>query len=233
MVPAGWTLEHSAVAPQLGELTTKLEEKVTNEYLTAAMAEVREEHTAYFEAIEKHPRLLVGTQVPAIGKEGMETIRDAADARDWQDAVKGLLIDEVKARAGTAMDENAGQLNTVHASIKLFQDNVDLLPGTKGFDRDLADRFARLAKPYELRNDDGKMIGYSIPVQPIIDNLREQITSERKATVTPAAPAAPAAPARPDAEPPQAGITSKAGSSSESEDFSTLFGTLGLSNFTI
>ena len=40
---------------------------------------------------------------------------------------------------------------------------------------------------------------------------------------------APTAPA----EPPQAGIVSKAGNSTEKEDFSTLFGTIGLPNLTI
>jgi hypothetical protein len=202
------------------------------------MAAAREEHTQYFEAIEKHPRLLVGQQVPRIdGKEGFEVLRDTNDAREWQEAVKGLLADDVRDRAGRAMDENSGYLETVHASVQLFQNNVDLVPFTKGFDKDLAERFATLAKPYELRDDKGKLNGYSIPVQPIIDQLRTQLTAERAAKpaapAAPAAPATPAAPAAPAAEPPQAGITSKAGSSSETEDFSTLFGTLGLPNFTI
>jgi hypothetical protein len=208
----------------------------------AALKEVREEHGQYFEAIEKHPRLLVGTQVPAIGKDGYETIRDTADAREWQEAVKGLLVEEVRGRASRQMDESTGYLQTLHASIELFQKNADLVPGTKGFDRDLADRFATLAKPYELRGDDGKLNGYSIPVQPIIDQLRTQLHTERASR--PAAPAAAspvgtgaaapaAAPAAPAAEPPQAGIASKAGSTSETEDFSTLFGTIGLPNFTI
>lgn len=243
LVPAGWTVEHTTVVPQLGELSTKLEEKVTEEYLASSLKEVREEHGQYFEAIEKHPRLLVGTQVPAIGKDGYETIRDTADAREWQEAVKGLLIEEVKGRASRQMDENTGYLQTLHASIELFQKNVDLVPGTKGFDRDLADRFATLAKPYELRGDDGKLNGYSIPVQPIIDQLRTQLQTERAsrpaapATAPPVSAGAAAPPAQPaatpPADPPQAGIASKAGSSTESEDFSTLFGTIGLPNFTI
>lgn len=209
-----------------------------NTYLETSMAEVREEHAQYFEAIEQHPRLLVGREVPAIGKEGTEVIRDAADARDWQDAVKQLLVDEVKGRASTAMDENATYLNTLHASVKLFQDNADLVPGTKQFDRELADRFATMAKPYELRTDDGKLNGYTIPVQPIIDSLRSAVAAERASK--PAAPVAGspagagAAATKPPAEPPQAGIQSKAGSSAEgAEDYSTLFGTLGLPNFTI
>ena len=139
------------------------------------------------------------------------------------------------------MDENATFLQTVHASVALFQDNPDLIPGTKEFDVDLANRFAVMATPYELRVD-GKLQGYSIPVQPLIEQLRNQIVSEREkaaaaappAPATPATPAAPApaapaaapAPPAPAAEPPQAGISSKAGSGDASEDFSTLFGTI-------
>lgn len=214
---------------------------------------MREEHPKYFEALEQHPRLLVGQQVPAIGKEGLELIRDTDDAREWQEAVKSILVEEVKGRAQKALDDQADFLTTIHSSIELFQNNVDLIPNTKDFDVDLANRFAEFAQPYELRVE-GKLQGYSIPVQPLIDRIRTQLTTERAArgsaapekgkTEAPAAAAAgaPAAqsstgsptqtPAAPS-EPPQAGIPSKAGNSDSSEDFSTLFGTIGLPDFRI
>lgn len=212
-----------------------LEEKVTSSYQEAALAEVRTEHEQYFTALEKHPRLLVGQQVPAIGKEGMETIQSTEDAREWQDAVKSLLVEEVKERALTQLEENSGYLATLHSSIEIFQKNPDMIPGTKGFDVDLANRFATMLKPYELRGEDKKLNGYSIPVQPIIENLRTQIQAERTASPVAAAPSAtPAAKAKPaaaPAEPPQAGLSSKAGNSGEgAEDYSTLWGTLGLPN---
>jgi hypothetical protein len=212
--------------------------------------EVREQHAPYFEALEKHPRLLVGTQVPAIGKEGMETIRDTDDAREWQDAVKQILVEEVKGRAQKELTDNGDFLTTVHASIELFQNNTDLIPGTAEFDTELANRFAEFAAPYELRVED-KLQGYSIPVQPLIDRIRSQLVAERASAAsksgtpgTPAAgaPGAPAAAApsgspaqtqQKPPEPPQAGIPSKAGNSDSSEDFSTLFGTLGLPNLQI
>lgn len=182
--------------------------------------------------------MLVGTQVPSLqGEDGqMETLRDAADAREYQDAVKSLLTEEVRERATRSLEENKGILDTVHASIELFTANKDLVPGTRQFDRQLADRFGAMAKPYELRVE-GKLHGYTIPVQPLIDSLRAQLVAERAAA--PSAPAAPAAAAtgRPrgtPADPPQAGIGSKAGSASDdAEDFSTLFGTLGLPNLRI
>ena len=173
--------------------------------------------------------MLVGQTVPAIGKEGDETLRDAADAREWQEAVKSLLVSEVRDRASKAMDESQDFLTTIHASIDLFTNNPDLVPGTKDFDVELANRFATMATPYELRVDE-RLQGYSIPVQPLIEQIRNQLVKEREAK--PAAPAAPAAPkAKP--EPPQAGIKSKAGAGDAAEDFSTLFGTLGLPDFQI
>lgn len=187
--------------------------------------------------------------MPAIGKEGSEILRDAQDAKDWQEAVKSELVAEINSRVSKQMDESRELLTTVHSSIELFQNNADLVPGTKGFDADLANRFVALATPYELRVE-GKLRGYSIPVQPIIDQLRSQIAAERAkapAAVAPvagatqsagAAGAAASTPAAPAAAPqasdaPQAGIESKAGNSSSSEDFSALFGTLGLPNLRI
>jgi hypothetical protein len=198
---------------------------------------VREEHAQYFEALEKHPRLLVGAQVPAIGKEGHETLRDTNDAREWQEAVKSILVSEIRDRAQRDLEENADFLETVHASIELFQNNADLVPGTKDFDVELANRFATLAQPYELRVD-GKLQGYSIPVQPIINQLRTQVAAQR-ATQPPApvtggaATGVPAGKPAAPADPPQAGIASKAGNSGDKEDFSTLFGTIGLPNLQI
>ena len=192
---------------------------------------MRTEHPKYFEALEKHPRLLVGTEVPAIGKEGTELLRDSADAREWQEAVRSILVGEIKARAAKQLEESQDYLETIHASVDLFKNNRDLIPGAPGFDRALADAFATMAKPYEVRVD-GRLHGYSIPVQPLIDNLRAQA----KQTPAPAAqPAgAPAGPSpAPAVEPPQAAIPTKAGASSEREDFSTLFGTIGLPNLQI
>lgn len=202
---------------------------------------MKKEHSAYFDALEKHPRLLVGTEVPAIGKEGTEVLRDTADAKEWQDAVKSILVEDVRARAAKAMDENSDFMATVHASVELFSSNTDLIPGTKEFDKDLADRFTQLAEPYELRVD-GKLQGYSVPVQPLVNQLRAQLELERK-QAAPAAAAAPTPQQQRAAEQPrnqagqfdapQAGIPSKAGSGAQTEDFSALFGTLGIPDFRI
>jgi hypothetical protein len=172
--------------------------------------------------------------VPAIGKEGMETLRNSEDAKEWQEAVRSLLVTEIRDSAQAKLDESKDFLATVHASIDLFKNNPDLIPGTKGFNKDLADEFAKMATPYEIRDEDSKkLIGYSIPVQPIIDQMRSLIKARTAAPAAPPAPPAAAPAPRATLDPPQAGIPAKAGSSSEKEDFSTLFGTIGLPNLQI
>ena len=217
-------------------MSTVLEQNITKQFQQVAFDEARENYGKYFEALETHPRLLVGTKVPAIGKEGEETLRDSSDAKEWQEAVRSILVQEIEEQARQKLEEQGGYLQTLHASIDLFKNNPDLIPGTKTFNRALADEFAKLAEPYEVRND-GKLQGYSIPVQPIIEALRSKMTvasttveeAGLPATATP--PGAGTSP--PAADPPQAGIPSKAGNSSEKEDFSTLFGTIGLPNLQI
>lgn len=161
----------------------------------------------------------------------METLKSSEDAKEWQEAVRTLLVQEIRSKAEVKLETAKPFIDTIHASIDLFKNNPDLIPGTKGFNRTLADAFSAMVTPYEIRDeDDKKLIGYSIPVQPIIEQLRKQQAA------TPAAPAAPpaAAPAPTSpVEPPQAGITSKAGNSADREDFSTLFGTIGLPNLQI
>lgn len=206
------------------------------------------EYSKYFEALEKHPRLLVGTEVPKLdGSDGVERLRDSADAKEWQEAVKGILLQEVQDRASRRSDENNDMMSLVHSSIDLFKNNTDLIPGTKTFDVELANQFAEFAKDYELRVE-GKLYGYSVPVQPIINRLRAKLVDQRaQAAATPApkavphpgrpggAPAgvAPAAPT-PAPEQPQAGIPSKQGNGADpAETFETLFGTIGLPNLRI
>lgn len=212
-----------------------LENSYVESYKTEAMTELRNDYGKYLEALEKHPRLLVGQEVPAIGREGMETLRDSADAQEWQEAVKAVLTDELRSRVHQKADANQGTMQMLHGSLDLFRNNADLIPGTTVFDKELADEFARMAKPYEFRTEDGKLLGYNIPVQPLVENIRESLKTARAAKVA-SAPAAEAAASAAPAKPkpkhtPQAGISSKAGNSGEEpEDFSTFWGTLGLPN---
>lgn len=180
----------------------------------------------------------------------MEVLRDSQDAKDWQDAVKDALGKEVRDRVSRGRDDTRGMMDTLTQSVSLFQNNPDLIPGTTTFDAELAERFVELAAPYQLEIE-GKLVGYNIPVQGMLSSLRTQLQASRAAAAAakPAAlaPAAQSAQQRRAAEQartqqgqfqgdkPQAGIESKAGNSGEGagEDFSALFGTIGLPNFRI
>lgn len=217
-------------------MSTKLENAISNQLKQQAFNATRAEYENYFQALETHPRLLVGKEVPAIGKDGMETLKDSNDAKEWQEAVRELLIQEIQDGARKLEEGAAPQIQILHASLDLFKNNKDLIPGTKQFNRQLADEFAKVAQPYEVRHE-GKLRGYSIPVQPIIDALRSQMTQSAATVDTSVhqspASAPPAGQQSPPSEAPQAGIPSKAGSSAEKEDFSTLFGTIGLPHLQI
>ena len=196
-------------------------------YKQEGLQALEEEYPKYFEALNKHPRLLVGTEVPSLRGEGTETLRDSGDAKEWQEAVRSILQDDLKRRVEARSDESQSFLRTVHSSIELFQNNADLVPGTKQFDRELADEFIKLAKPYEVRNGDDKLIGFQIPVQPLIESVRQRLQASR--AVPPVPPAQPPAAPPQETHTPQAGIPAKAGNSGEgAEDFSALFSTLGL-----
>lgn len=200
--------------PQFETMATSFETKQTEILQASALAEVKTEFARHFKAASQPPRMLVGTEVPSLTGPGMEKLRDSADARDWQEAVKQLLLEEVTSRVETQKDGMRDVFSTVHASIDLFKNNPDLIPGTKEFDKELANSFAGQMKDYELRTN-GKLVGYSVPVQPIVNALRAQLSAQRAATPPPAAAPvtqqARAANGRWDA--PQAGLTSKAGQS--------------------
>lgn len=222
---------------------TGLETRQQESFQAGALAAAREEHGRYFEAIEKHPRELVNTQVPNVNTGELETLRDSDDAREWQDAIKGQLLQDVRQRLDQSIEQARPMMDTLHASGELFQSNPDLHPGTRQFDVELATEFVAMAKPYELRVED-KLVGYSIPVQPLLEQVRTQIAARRAAA--PVAPAAPSAHQQRAADQqrngvgqfaadaPQAGIPNRAGSSAaDPNDFSVLFGTAGLPNISL
>lgn len=221
--PATWTAEPSTLVVELGKMSTQIEENLSSAFQQQAYEDAKGEYGEYFDALAKHPRMLVGVEVPVIGGDGTETLQSSADARDWQEAVKSILVDEIRGRAEKEMEDSQEFLRVTHQAISLFQQNQDLIPGAKGFDVDLANRFTELAAPYEIRVD-GTLKGYSIDVQPLINSLRAQKPAVK----------APAPVKKSVASKPQKGITSKAGSSgSNKEDYSALFGTLGLPNLSI
>lgn len=227
MAPAEPTgVDATTLTDVWGEIATGFETGQGELLHQSTLAEVQEEYKPYFDRLRQHPRTLVGTEVQSVNGKGKEVLRDAEDARQWQEAVKQLLVQDIERRVETKREDLKEAYATVHSSIDMFRNNADLVPGTKQFDKDLANEFVAMVKDFEIRNN-GKLIGYSVPVQPIINQLRSKLVSSRAAAATP--PPAPSAQqqraaAQPRSEDtgrwegPQVGITSKAGSSVEGDD---------------
>lgn len=251
VAPGVGTVDAASLGADWGRVLQGLEDSQDADLTQTAIAAIRTEYKGYLDRIDQPARALVGTEVPSItNPEQMEVLRDSQDAKDWQDAVKDALGKEVRDRVSRGRDDTRGMMDTLTQSVSLFQNNPDLIPGTTTFDAELAERFVELAAPYQLEIE-GKLVGYNIPVQGMLSSLRTQLQASRAAAAAakPAAlaPAAQSAQQRRAAEQartqqgqfqgdkPQAGIESKAGNSGEGagEDFSALFGTIGLPNFRI
>src|SRR5690606_29001730 len=110
--PGAGDLDADSLKDDWGRLATSFETTQAEALKNAALAEVREEHAKYFEHISQHPRLLVGKEVPSPTGNGMEVQRDSADAKEWQEAVKHLLVEEHAARAEKKKDELADASET-------------------------------------------------------------------------------------------------------------------------
>lgn len=201
-----------------------LETRFTESFQSAAIAQAQEDYPHYIERLQMHPLELVGKELPAIdGSDQPVTFRTAQEVEQWQGAVRTILQRELEATVAERMQESNEVLDVVHSSIEMFRANPDLVPGTKNYNQRLAAEFVRIAEPYALRMN-GKLTGYSIPVQGLIDRVRAQVS---------AAPAAPAAPAKKTAAAPaakpQAGIPSKAGAGGgQGEDYSPMWKALGI-----
>ena len=205
-------------------------EKVRETARVEALTGMKEEFNTYFEIIEAPPRMLIGKSVPSLDPEkDTEVLRDAADARDYQEAAKTLLAKELGSRVQAGVQEQAAYLQVLSQSIDMIQQNPDLLR-----DKVFADRVADLIKPYEYRKD-GKLIGYSVNVIPLVAQVRKQLAAERAAGGAPATSAAPAKPTTPatPAPGPQQGLRASAAQSSQPEGFDQLWSTLGFAPGTI
>ena len=233
----------STLDSKWGELTTAIENRSREELENETVLEVKEEYPKYFEALREHPLEMVGRTVPSLSGEGEMTLRDSAQAKEWQEGVKQILFREVGDRVNRKLDDTQGMRGILNEAVGIFQNNPDLIPGSKQFDRELADQFAALAKSVEVRVD-GKLTGYSIPVQGMISQVRQMLAKQRAAA--PAAPATPSAQQQRAAEQPrnqagqfagdapQAGIPARAGASgSEGEDMSAFWGAYGISDMRI
>lgn len=242
----GPTFDAVTAEPMFSTASKQITERMEASFKTTALAEVREKiDSGYFDNLTVHPYRLVGQQVPGFKGDGSTiTLRDSEEAKNWQEAVQQLIDEEVTSVMNSKMDDVRPMMTVIQDSIQVLQNNTDLIPGSSNYNQDLHDRFVALAKDYELRVN-GKLFGYQVNVQPLINSLRADIartqgvSSEQQAQ------------ARRDAqqrlaqeqprnqagqfEAPQAGIASKAGlvGGSGEDDYSVFWNAVGRPNLSI
>lgn len=233
------TRSFADVSPLFDAAITGLNERAEKGFRDRALNDVREEvDPKYLEAIENHPRLLVGQTVPAANGQGTELIKDEADAASWQGAVKHIISQQVHQKTQAYLNDAKPFLGALQDSIEMFRRNPELVPGTKEFDREIATKFTALAASYKYEVD-GKTIGYMVDVQPLIEAVKTQVAAARQAA--PATPTARQEQAANQArnevgqfEGPQAGIISQQGLSGEAEeDFTAFWGALNMPQMNI
>lgn len=226
--PAVVGADDKVLVQQIGELSEKLEERFEASFRQQAVEQAQQDYPHYIEKLNMHPLELVGKELPAIdGSDETITPRTAEEVREWQEAVKVILGRELEASVAEKQAESAEVLDVVHSSIELLRDNPDIVPGSKSYNKELAKRFIKLAEPYALKMND-KLTGFSIPMQGLLNQVRAQVQAETKAGAAGGTP--PAKKAAPAAKP-QAGIPSAAGTSGDAaEDYSAMWGALGIKN---
>jgi hypothetical protein len=189
--------------------------------------------------------MLVGVKVPNLqNPDGPdELIRDSDDAREWQEAARGLIDGALNDAVEQKMKAAAPTLSVFQESIMMFRNNPDIMPGSAEFDKELAEEFTAIAGDYVIKAN-GKKIGYQMNVQPLLNKLRERraaaaggnaVVAQQQQAAAAARQAQAAAQARtqqgqftkPDG--PQAAIPTKAGSSGDTEDdYSSFMSAAGL-----
>lgn len=201
----------------------------------------------YFEVLKLHPFELVGQEVPSIRpNEKTFKPRDTEEAKNYLEATQKLIDRGIAAKVQQKTDEARPVVSMLQESALMFSNNPELIPGTAQYDPELAKLFTDSAKPYERRVG-GKLYGYAVPVQPLINSLRQVLANQRGATGEQSAQARREAAARQAAnqprgtdgtfqtvDGPQAGLTSTAamsGKPSGDEDYSPFWDALGMGKF--
>lgn len=207
-------------AEQFNKVSEALDQRFLENHQQTALEGIREDYGHYIDRLEMHPMELLGVELPPIdGSDKTVSFNTVQDVRDWQEAVQTVLRRDVQARVDAFTEEDQDVRSVIQDSIQLFVNNPDLNPKSSGFNKELADEVARIARPYALKMD-GKLTGYSIPIQGIVDQVRAS-QANRAAPATASAPVG-KKPTKP-AERPQAGVQSKAGTSQEGSNEADIF----------
>ena len=235
-------LDPAEVTPLFGAAFDSINTRMESTFKAQAFQELESEIDEQFLTALRQPAMrLVGQEVPSVRlgapADEMTKILDTQMARDWQQTVASIIEEEVNDKVQQKIDTVRPMTSVIQESALLFQNNPDLIIGTKGFDSELAERFTRLAQAYEVKTAKG-VIGYGVNVQPLINELRSGLSKERGASGARAEDRVVAQRAAAAAQPrtesgkfdsPQAGISSKSGMSGDpGDDYSAFWSATGL-----
>jgi hypothetical protein len=172
---------YDEVVPLFGQASKAIEENTSKAFEAQATSELQEKFSGAFALLEDIPYLMVGKTVPNLRGDGEVTLRDTTEAEQYQKALGRIIDGERQKLISQKHDQVRPIMSVVQESVLLFQNNKDLVPNTKEFDPELAEAFTRTARAYELRAD-GKLVGYHVNVQPLINELRTQLATRRGAS---------------------------------------------------
>lgn len=231
----------TAIIPQFGLAQEQISQRFTESFRAAALEELQSKiDPSMLEALQTHPYLLAGRTVPnPIAGQPDIKLRDSSEARDWQEATAQVFQKQAESMVAAREKDIQPIMGVIQDSIMLFQNNPDLIPNTKQYDKELADQVMEIGKAYEYRVGD-KLIGYHTNMQPIINSIRATLAKGRPAGAAAATARTEQQRQQAAGQPrteggqftvdgPQAGITSKAGmNGEEGEDYSTYIAAMGL-----
>ncbi|QKY80407.1 hypothetical protein SEA_PABST_49 [Microbacterium phage Pabst] len=237
-------LELSVVTPLWAPAREEAFKRMDQSFRQAAIQQLQEEiNPEFITSLQSTPSELVGQEVLSIraGAPADEKVvlRTRADAAEYLQDLNGIVQKEINGITAERRDAARPIATVIQESFLLFENNPDLIPGTKGYDHELASRFAEIASTYEVKIN-GKVIGYQdINVQPLINSLRKDLEKQRGANGVTAAQQraeqqrqAAAAQERNTAgqfQGPQGGVLSKSGNQGDAaEDFSAFWSASGV-----
>ena len=215
---------HESVVPLLTDAAQKINERLEHSFRASAEQSVRERiDPKYYEYTELHPLQLVGKPLPSVNGDDKPFVpRDTQDARDWIDATKMLIEAEVKDITAAKEKEAQPLRSIIQDSVMMLTNNKDLIPGTVEYDPELNRKFTAMAQPFEMRGAKGELLGYQGNMQPLINELRTDLATQRGTTAGAQSAQAQAAAQDRNAlgqfDAPQAGLTSKSDLAGEGGD---------------
>src|SRR5690606_37490127 len=126
----GSAIPHAEVVGQFSEASRLIQERAQSAFEKEAREELAtamgDRAKVYEDALGMSPYMLVGREVPNLRGDGVITIKDTTDAREWQEAAKMLIDRDIESRTKTKLEAVKPMLSVVQDSIQLFQNNPDI-----------------------------------------------------------------------------------------------------------